>query len=123
MAVGSREFLQRVKALAKGEARQKELFARVCSERSWESIKGATSHAKGEPWEQFVNRHGDSGRNIALLIARKLGRFTLSQLGREVGISESAVAHAVGQAERLIREDPKAMKLFRFAADYSSFKT
>ena len=122
VAVGSREFLQRVKSLDTGEARQKELFERACSKRSWESIKGAMSHAKGEPWEQFVNRHGDSGRNIALLIARKLGRFTLRQLGQEVDISESAVAHAVGQAERLISEDPRAMKLFRFAADHSSFK-
>lgn len=43
------------------------------------------------------------------------------QLGQEVGILESAVAHGAAQAERLISEDARTMKLFTAAADYSKF--
>ena len=108
-AVGSREFLQRVKALAKGEARQKELFERA--ERSSESIKGATNHGKRgavgticQPARRFREEHCAVDRP-------QVRPFDFVATGQEIGISDSAV------------EDPRAMKLFRLAADYSSFKT
>lgn len=65
---------------------------------------------------------GDSGRNLALLIVRKLGRCICPSTGQEIGVSESAVAHVVAQAERLISEDAREMKFFMAAAEYSSFK-
>ena len=71
VAVGSREFLQRVKSLGTGEARQKKLFERACSKRSWESIKdqrGYESRQRGalgticQPARRFRQEHCTADR-------------------------------------------------------------
>ena len=40
---------------------------------------------KGEPWEQFRDRHGDRGRDVALRLGRRHSGLTLQELGQEAG--------------------------------------
>ena len=44
-------------------------------------MKQVVSEARGELWESFVERHGDTGRDLALLVGRRFGCLTLRELG------------------------------------------
>jgi hypothetical protein len=63
------------------------------------------SEARGELWESFVERHGDSGRDLALLVGRRFGCLTLRELGKFVGITYAAVAQSVARIERNLLRD------------------
>ena len=66
----------------------------------------AVEGVKGEKWEQFRDRAGDWGRDMALLVARQRCGLTLRELaGRAGGVSYAAVQVAVRRlAERARRE-------------------
>ncbi|HEX3443157.1 MAG TPA: hypothetical protein VHS80_00450 [Chthoniobacterales bacterium] len=59
----------------------------------------ALAELKGESWEVFAERRGDDGRDLALLLARRFGGYTLNELSALVGVSYAAVAQAVTKAE------------------------
>src|SRR5437016_14181099 len=48
-----------------------------------------------ERWEEFSGRHGDWGRDAALWLGRRRGRYSLRELGQLAGGMDYA---AVGQA-------------------------
>jgi hypothetical protein len=50
---------------------------------------------KGEKWDEFSQRYGDWGRDAALWLGRRRGRYTLGELGQLAGGMDYA---AVGQA-------------------------
>jgi putative transposase len=105
LAIGSPEFLNKVYALAKGDSRSVELLRARQNRVGWDRIKQAVSVARGEMWESFVDRHGDSGRDLALLVGRRFGCFMLRELGEFVGISYAAVAQSVARIERMLQRD------------------
>ena len=63
----------------------------------------ALEQSKGESWSQFRQRHGDWGRDAALWLGRKHGRYKLSELGELAGgLDYAAVGQAVSRfAKRL----------------------
>jgi putative transposase len=105
LAIGSPEFVAKVHALAKGDSRSVELLHARQNRVGWEQIKRAVSEARGELWESFVERHGDSGRDLALLVGRRFGCLTLRELGKFVGITYAAVAQSVARIERNLLRD------------------
>jgi hypothetical protein len=107
LALGSPEFVAKVYALAKGDSRSVELLRARQKRVGWEQIKQAVSEAKGELWQSFVERHGDSGRDLALLVGRRFGCFTLRELGEFVGITYAAVAQSVSRIERVLLRDKR----------------
>ena len=102
LAIGSPKFVAKVYALAKGDSRSVELLHARQNRVGWEQIKRAVSEARGELWESFVERHGDSGRDLALLVGRRFGCFTLRELGEFVGITYAAVAQSVARIEQVL---------------------
>ncbi len=74
--------------------------ARILNVRlNWEQIVAALERAKGKPWAQFSQTHGDWGRQASLWLGRKRGRYTLPELGHLAGgIAYTTVAKAVGRA-------------------------
>ena len=60
----------------------------------------------------FAERRGDDGRDLALLLARGSGGYTLSELGTLVGVSYAAVAQAVSKAEYRIAHSVATRKLY-----------
>jgi putative transposase len=107
LAIGSPEFVAKVYALAKGDPRSVELLHARQNRVGWEQIKQAVSEAKGESWQSFVERHGDSGRDLALLVGRRFGCFTLRELGEFVGITYAAVAQSVARIERVLLKNKR----------------
>ena len=47
------------------------------------------------PWDEFANRRGDWGRDLALLLRRTRGGLTLRELGQETGMKPHAVSKAI----------------------------
>ena len=61
----------------------------------------AVERVKGEPWESFLDRYGDWGRDLALWVARRHTGMTLRELGEAVGgMGYSAVSEAVRHFQR-----------------------
>ena len=101
--LGSEAFVagvkQRWKARSSEEARSAELQGGV----AWESIVQAIEAVHGGSWEEFRDRHGDWGRDLALYLGRRQGRFRLRELGLRVGgIGYTAVAQAVSRVGRAV---------------------
>ena len=61
---------------------------------------------RGEKWEAFAERHGDSGRDLALYVLRQYGGVTLKQASTCVGIENySAAAQALRRFRKRLQAD------------------
>jgi hypothetical protein len=89
--------------LAKGEQTHRQAVQKRTKRLDWVALQKALAELKGEPWEVFAERRGDDGRDLALLLARRSGGYTLSELGSLVGVSYAAVAQAASKAKRRAR--------------------
>jgi putative transposase len=112
LVVGGKEFVSEMLAMAKGEKATHRAAQRQNRDLTWSQIQKAVAAAKQQPWEDFCNRRGDLGRELALLVARRYGRYTLAELGALVGVTYAAVAQAVAKAENRVSKDKETGKLF-----------
>ena len=78
---------------------------------SFETVRKAIEAAKGERWAEFVNRRGDSGRDLALYYARQHGGFTMHELGDYVECSSFAVSKAVSRIRSRLHSDRALQKI------------
>lgn len=68
---------------------------------SAETIVGVVEGLKGEKWEQFRDRYGDSGRDLVLWLGRKRGGLGLRELGLLAGgLDYTSVSLAVKRFEK-----------------------
>ncbi len=72
---------------------------------TFEAVREAVESVKGEPWESFVNRRGDTGRDLALYYARQYGGFTLHELGGYAECGTFAVSKAVSRIRTRLQVD------------------
>ncbi len=63
----------------------------------FETVKQAGATVKGEAWETFVDRRGDTGRDLALYYARMHSGYTLHELGGFVQCGTFAVSKAIAR--------------------------
>jgi REP element-mobilizing transposase RayT len=68
-------------------------------------IARAVENVKREPWDTFVNRRGDWGRDLALELGRRHGGMTLRELGAEAGMNLHAVSKAVTRIHQRLQHD------------------
>jgi putative transposase len=102
--LGGDQFVARVAGTIDKQARGGGLAAR--QQVSWDQIVQAVEKVKGRQWDDFSNEYGDPGRDLALYAARKLGGYTLRELGERVGgIGLTAVGQAVTRFERQLNKD------------------
>jgi hypothetical protein len=95
IVLGSEAFARQLRKKLRANAREQPAFRKLERRLSWADIVSALERVKGEKWDDFSQRHGDWGRDAALWLGRRRGRYTLSQLGQLVGGMDYA---AVGQA-------------------------
>jgi hypothetical protein len=105
VAVGSAEFIAKLRKQVlkhKGEN---------TNERDWRKllpfpeVMAAVASVRGEPWENFVNRHGDRGRDLTLYIGRERCGLTLKELGRYTDMKIAAVSQAAIHIRRMLATD------------------
>jgi putative transposase len=106
LLLGTEQFRAKVRGLAgtlsKEQPARRELVERV----SLDKIKAVVSREWKEPWEAFVDRHGDRGRDVGLYVARKRSGLTLQQIGEGLcGIDSRAAGQAVRQVQRRMLTD------------------
>ncbi len=105
LVLGSENFWRQIR----GEGDRAEMTALRKLERrtSWEEVVRAVETVKGEEWMAFRDRHGDSGRDLALYVARRHCGLTLAELGAKVGgLRYNAVAQAIRLFEQKLSRAP-----------------
>src|SRR5260370_26516917 len=85
--------------LAKGEQAHRQAVQQRANRLDWAALQQALAKLKGEPWEVFAERRGDDGRDLALLLARRSGGYTLTELGTLNGVFYPALTQAVTKAQ------------------------
>ena len=68
------------------------------------------STLKGEEWEDYRGRHGDTGAALVMWAARRTTGLTLREIGEAVGGRDYA---AVGMAVRRLESRAQAQPLLR----------
>jgi len=108
LIIGTQRFMEQTGALLKGEYREQPQRKQLEHRRQFEEMAGVVAETKGERWERFCNRHGDWGRDMALLLARRCSGMSLKELGAKVGgLDYGAVSEAIRRMERRINTDHK----------------
>jgi hypothetical protein len=73
---------------------------------TWPQIVASLEKAKKQRWKDFSQRHGDWGRDAALWLGRKHGRYTLGELGQLAGgMDYAAVGQAVSRFGRRLEQE------------------
>jgi REP element-mobilizing transposase RayT len=109
---GPREFRVKMLQLARGEKAQRRAAQKRVNRLDWDSLQQLVAELKGEPWEDFVDRRGDDGRDLALYVARRFGGYSLPELGKNVGVSYAAVAQAVARIQDHLKRPSATRKLY-----------
>ena len=91
IALGSAAFARGLRAEARGHRQEQKSLRAEPQVATWPEIVRALERAKGEAWEDFVDRHGDWGRDAALWLGRRAGRMRLADLGERAGGLDYAV--------------------------------
>ena len=85
VAIGSAQFIKRVKKMVGEGGRETERRGRLRERVSFEDIVCAVETARAAKRSEWLGRHGDPGKWIVLRLARHYTGMTLAELGREVG--------------------------------------
>ena len=109
IVLGSQEFVQRLGEVKLNSIRESEATQQWGRLRpDFAAVVACVEQIKGEKWTDFGDRHGDSGRDLALYLGRKHGGLKLEQLARAVGIkSDAAVAMCLKRYEKRLQIDRK----------------
>lgn len=106
VALGSREFQGRLKAWVRRVTGEQPGRWQVQRTVSLETIIATVEQERGARWEEFAERHGDWGRDLALYLARKRSGLTLEQIGAGMGgLPYKAVGKAVQRFAACVATD------------------
>jgi REP element-mobilizing transposase RayT len=76
------------------------------------AVVRAIESVRGERWDDFVGRHGDYGRDLALHIGRQKCGLTLRELGKEAGgMTVPGVAKACERMAERMKVDRKIQRI------------
>jgi len=96
LVLGENQFVARMRKLAQGNRQQQPALRTLQRRRGLAEVIGCVEGMKGERWASFRDRHGDWGRDVVLLLGRKLCGMKLRELAELAGVSnEATVALAV----------------------------
>ena len=97
---GSAAWVGAMRRRLQGEATEQGALRHLAARPGWAQIRQAVEQVKGEPWEQFAQRHGDVGRDLALYVLRQEGGMSLRMAADCVGLRQY---HTAAQALRRLR--------------------
>jgi len=111
--LGTLEFARRLRSEASANEREQSGARKLRPQLSWEEVIGAVERVKEENWEEFRDRHGDWGRDMAFWLGRRAGRLRLKQMGELAGgLDYATVGSAISRfGRRLKAEKALAAKL------------
>jgi REP element-mobilizing transposase RayT len=105
LVLGTETFAQSLRRQVTANAREQPPFGKLNPAVRWPQIIAALERSKGERWTQFSQRHGDWGRDAALWLGRRHGRYRLAELGELAGgMDYAAVGLAVSRFGRRLEQ-------------------
>jgi putative transposase len=111
--LGGEEFLNEVRKRITGDAKEQPGLEAIKNPLRLQDIVRTVSSYKGEEWDQFVNRRGDWGRDMVLLLARKNTMLTNRELAEHIGrVDDSAVSTAVRRLGERIQKNSRLGRVF-----------
>lgn len=111
---GSAEFVASIRARLKSISKEVPRSTEIVTPVSWERIVAAVEVRHGGKWDEFRDRHGDWGRDVAAYFGRRAGRMTLAQLGERLGgVGVAAIGQAVSRVGKWQRERPEIAEHIR----------
>jgi hypothetical protein len=106
LALGSTAFVDRLRRGIRGNRREQPGVRAWQRLLTFERVIEVVEAEKGEAWECFRDRHGDTGRDIALWLGRRHCGLTQAELGQRAGgMAYPAVGHAVRSMDRKRQSD------------------
>jgi REP element-mobilizing transposase RayT len=92
VVLGGAEFLAGLRKQVRGDAQEQRGARRLARSRPrLEEVIAAVERVKGEPWDEFRERHGDRGRDLVLYLGRRVCGLKLLALAEAVGLRNYAV--------------------------------
>jgi hypothetical protein len=99
--LGGVAFVEELRRQVRGNEREQPSLKGLKHRPSLQTIVGVVEGVKGETWEQFRDRYGDSGRDLVLWLGRTRGGFGLRELGQLAGgLDYTSVSLAVKRFEK-----------------------
>jgi hypothetical protein len=80
-------------------------------------VISAMEKLKEEPWDDFVDRHGDWGRDLALYAGRERCGLSLTELGEFVNRKNQAVAQSNMRTRKLLKQDQELKQNYESLLD------
>jgi REP element-mobilizing transposase RayT len=107
VVLGGEAFLESLRQRVKGDAREQRGAKRLAASRGdLAEIMARVEKVKGEKWEAFRDRYGDSGRDLVLYLGRRECGRTLNELAKAVGLEGyKAAASAIQRYEKRWRSN------------------
>jgi putative transposase len=114
LIMGGQHFVGKVRKMLKGNrTEQKQLRALEKPPVDWAMIVSAIEKLWSEPWADVSQRHGDPGRELAMLIARRYAGMSLREIGEAVrGLQYPAVSDAIRRTSARLENDRGLGKKF-----------
>lgn len=105
--LGGVQFLARLRESIKGDKQEQRGASRLIENRPpFAEIVALVEKAKGRKWNQFRDEHGDSGRDMALYLGRRICGLKLRELAGEAGLSNyGVVATNVRRYQLRLKQD------------------
>ena len=105
--LGGEKFLAEVKAHVSGDAQEQRGARRLLAKRpSLSEVIQAAETVKGQCWDEFRDRYGDTGRDMVLYLGRRLCGLKLTVLAQSVGLGNYAVVAASARRyEERLKQD------------------
>ena len=116
LALGSEDFVEELLKEPHGKD-DEELKSRLCPRPGFEEIIAVVEEMKKERWEDFRDRRGDWGRELALYLGRQKGGMSLRELCEAAGASTlMAVSLAIRRFRHRLSSEKPLIKAMRQAS-------
>jgi len=115
LVLGGKDFVERVrKTLTGNRNEQKPLRKMEKPPVDWERIISVIEKLWKKPWKEVRERHGDPGRELAMLIARRHGGMSLREIGEAAGgLTYPAVSDAIRRTSARLETDQALERRFK----------
>jgi hypothetical protein len=106
LILGSEKFMRKIQATLTGNKREQPSLRRATDRPDWTRAIAAVEQTKGARWCDFAEKRGDTGRDLALYLARKHCQLKLAELGTLAGgMDYASVSIAIQRFHRRLKGD------------------
>jgi hypothetical protein len=106
LILGSEKFMRKIQATLTGNKREQPSLRRATDRPDWTRVMAAVEQTKGARWRDFADKRGDTGRDLALYLARKHCQLKLAELGTLAGgMDYASVSIAIQRFHRRLKRN------------------